>query len=105
MRIRFLAEEVDAIGTLTQVSRAGLSVKAEELPRKGAVIALQFRSPAGDLVDLRGVVRWNSDDASVADGEVGFGVMLHEPAPEYREFMLWAQEQLQKKEELGSDEL
>jgi hypothetical protein len=88
--VRFVAEGVEALGHLHDVSRAGLYVRATDLPRAGAVVALQFRSPAGDLVDLRGEVRWTTDAQGGRAREPGFAVALHEPPREYREFFLWA---------------
>jgi hypothetical protein len=42
------------------------------------------------LVDLRGEVRWTTQGLAPAAGSPGFGVQLHEPSREYREFVLWA---------------
>jgi hypothetical protein len=103
LRVRFLAEGLDAIGELTEISRTGVFVQAEESPRPGAVVALQFWTPAGELVDLRGEVRWNTEGLANADGLCGFGVLMHEPSLKYREFFLWAQ--AEKEEDLEPEEL
>jgi hypothetical protein len=88
--VRFLAEGQEAVGQLKNVSRAGVFVRASDLPRPGAVVALQFRSPQGSLVDVRGEVRWNTQGLAL-DGVVpGFGVLLYEPPREFREFFAWA---------------
>jgi hypothetical protein len=88
--VRFVAEGVEALGHLKDVSRAGLYVRASDLPRAGAVVALQFRSPVGDLVDLRGEVRWTTESQAGVASEPGFAVRVQEPPREYREFYLWA---------------
>jgi hypothetical protein len=88
--VRFVAEGVEALGHLQNVSRAGLFVRATDLPRPGVVVAMQFRSPVGSLVDLRGEVRWTTAGHQARELEPGFGVLLQEPPREYREFFLWA---------------
>jgi hypothetical protein len=87
--VRYLAEGQEGIGHLRNVSRAGVFIRALELPSEGAAVALQFRTPDGDLVDLRGEVCWTHPGAVDADGTPGFGVRLHEPPREYREFFRW----------------
>jgi len=79
-----------AFGSARDASRAGLFVRSNELPRTGSPIAVQFRSPIGVLVDLRGEVRWTTQGLAAVAGAPGFGVQLHEPSREYREFVLWA---------------
>lgn len=88
--VRYVAEGAEGTGKLADVSRSGLHVRAVAPPRPGAIIALQFESPTGKLVDVRGQVRWISQ----APGETGaprsFGVRLHEPPREFRDFVSWA---------------
>jgi hypothetical protein len=90
--VRYLAEGCEGVGHLKNVSRAGVFIHAEELPPAGAVVALQFRCPSGVLVDVRGLVRWGTESPDELDGSPGFGVMLHEPARDYLEFVRWAVE-------------
>ncbi len=94
--VRFIAHGVEGLGQLADASRAGLFVRSNELPRTGAPIAVQFRSPTGVLVDLRGAVRWTTQGLASANGSAGFGVQLQEPSREYREFVLWATGQLKE---------
>lgn len=82
--VRFVAEGSEGVGALRDVSRQGLFVHARDIPRQGAIVALQFEGPTGKLVDLRGEVRWSARDSD------GFGVRLHEPPKEYRDFVGWA---------------
>lgn len=84
MRVRYVAEGQEAVGELVDVSRSGLSIAAAEQPRPGAIAAVQFESPDGKLVDARGQVRWR--DAA----EGAFGVRIHEPPREFRDFVAWA---------------
>lgn len=87
--VRYLAEGQEGVGHLVNVSRAGLFVRAVELPSEGSAVALQFRTPSDSLVDLRGEVCWTSG-AELDGGRLpGFGVRLHEPPQEYREFFRW----------------
>jgi hypothetical protein len=91
--VRFLADGQESVGTLHNVSRAGVGIRSAEVPRPGAIVALSFESPHGVLVDARGEVRWNT--RGLASGRVpeGFGVRLHEPPREFRDFFTWALEQ------------
>lgn len=91
-----MAEGCEAIGQLKNVSRAGVFVSTGELPRPGAPVALQFESPAGEAVNLRGEVRWISQGAPDSRVPTGFGVLLREPPREYRAFFLWALDQAEK---------
>jgi hypothetical protein len=94
--VRFVAEGVEALGQLHNVSRSGLYVRSVEPPRPGAIVALQFESPVGRLVDLRGEVRWNTRGAARVGRPEGFGVRLHEPPRVYSAFVLWAQSSCEK---------
>lgn len=95
--VRFMADGDESVGHLKNVSRAGIFVRASELPRPGAAVALQFRAPSGVLVDLRGEVRWNTHGLT-AVASAGFGVAIQEPGREYIEFFLWALERSQYEE-------
>ena len=95
--VRFVAEGNESTGMLRDVSRQGLYVRASHLPRPGAVIAVQFEGPFGDLVDVRGEVRWNTDSNGTRPS--GFGVLLHEPSREFRSFVGWALSQSEKEDE------
>jgi hypothetical protein len=96
-----MAEGGEGVGHLKNVSRAGLCVRSADLPRPGVAIALQFEAPTtGALVNLRGQVRWSSEHLGASDtSQAGFGVLLHEPPPQYREFFRWAVEQVEKEDE------
>jgi len=93
IRVRYVSETSEAVGLLLNVSRAGLFVKASELPRPGSIVAIQFKSPLGPLVDARGDVRWTTrltaDRAAAVGGIEGFGVAIQEPGREFRDFMTW----------------
>ncbi len=87
---------MEATGELMAISRAGMFVHTDEIPRPGAVVAIQFRTQAGDQVDVRGVVRWNTEKVVNPEVPCGFGVLVHEPPPEWREFFLSAQSEQEK---------
>ena len=91
--MRFLAEGQQSVGTLQNVSRAGVGIRSAEVPRPGAIIALSFESPLGVLVDARGEVRWNTRRIASSPIPEGFGVRLHEPPREFRDFFCWVLEQ------------
>ncbi len=94
-----MAEGTEGLGHLKNVSRSGMCVRSVDIPRPGVAIALQFELPTtGALVDLRGEVRWSSDRLSTVGLQSGFGVLLHEPPPQFREFLRWAIEQLEKED-------
>jgi Tfp pilus assembly protein PilZ len=97
--VRFVAEGAEGVGHLKNVSRAGLFVRSNDLPRPEAGIALQLEVPAtGALINLRGEVRWTTDGSGAADRAPGFGVQLREPSLEFTDFFRWAVEQLEKPE-------
>jgi len=102
--VRFLADGDEAVGTLRNVSRAGVFVRASEVPRPGALVVLSFESPLGRILDLRGEVRWNTRGLA-NQTPIGFGVRLHEPPNEFREFFLWALEQSGKDDEAETIDL
>jgi hypothetical protein len=87
--VRYLAEGREAIGHLKNVSKAGVFIRGQDLPSPGSPVALQFRSPSGILVDLRGQVRWNTEGLLNTDVPSGFGVRVYEPPREYRDFFQW----------------
>jgi len=103
--VRFVAEGVESVGHLHDVSRQGLYVRAVDLPRPGAVIALQFESPMGKLIDVRGEVRWSSKRSGGDADPDGFGVRLHEPPAPFRDFVTWVLSQCEKHDEDGESEL
>ena len=86
--VRFVAEGMEGVGRLIDVSRSGVNVRASEPPRPGAIIALQFESASGKLVDVRGEVRWSRDEGDEAQAQA-FGVRIHEPPREFRDFVNW----------------
>lgn len=94
-----MAEGVEGVGHLKNVSRAGVFVRTADLPRPGAPVALQFESPpTGGMVNLRGEVRWSTDGLGAQTLHSGFGVLLHEPPREFSAFLSWALEQAEKEE-------
>ena len=92
-----MAEGAEGVGHLKNVSRAGLFVRSNDLPRPEAAISLQLEAPGtGALINLRGEVRWTTDGSGHPDGAPGFGVQLLEPSREFSDFFRWAVEQLEK---------
>lgn len=104
MRVRFIAEGIEGVGRLLDVSRAGLLVGSFDPPREGALIVLQFEHPERSLLDLRGEVRWAKRSRGGGDGtHASFGVLLREPSLEFRDFFLWAMERHAKTDEGRTD--
>ena len=88
---------------LRDVSRQGVYIRASQIPRAGAVIAVQFEGGDGRLIDARGQVRWN---VSPQGGKPsGFGVIVHEPSQRFRDFVEWALSQTSEKDEDANGEL
>ena len=98
IRVRYVTETAEAVGQLANVSKAGLFVRTREIPSLGAVVAIQFKSPLGALVDARGDVRWTTRLSDSPEASQGFGVALHEPGRAFREFMSWLDEQARAEE-------
>jgi hypothetical protein len=105
IQVRFMTEGLESLGELSNVSRAGLFVRASDVPRPGTVVALQFHGPDENLVDLRGEVRWNTHGLGDGSEATGFGVLLYEPPREYREFYLWAVSEVDDDKGAESDPL
>ncbi len=99
IQVRFVAEGAEGLGHLKNISKAGVFIRSEEVPRSGASLAIQFDAPDGTLINLRGEVRWRTLDLMNPNVPPGFGVQLHEPSQPYREFFLWAAEQAEKEED------
>jgi PilZ domain-containing protein len=97
--VRFMAEGAEGLGHLKNVSRAGMFVRSNDLPRPECTITIQFDNPTGGTVNLRGEVRWTTDGQGAVDRSPGFGVQILEPPREFAEFFRWAVEQLEKKDE------
>jgi hypothetical protein len=98
VRLRFFCEGTESVGHLRNISRAGLFVQTSEIPRAGAIVGIQFQPPIGDLVDLRGEVRWTTQGLAKPDLAPGFGVSILEPPREYRDFFRWAYAQVKEEE-------
>lgn len=94
-----MAEGAEGVGQLKNVSRGGLFVRSNDLPRPEAGVSLQLENPAtGTSLNLRGEVRWTTDGSGSADPSPGFGVQIHEASREFADFFRWAVEQLEKSE-------
>ena len=94
-----MTEGAEGIGHLKNVSRAGMFVRSNDLPRPEASIAIQFDAPeTGVSINLRGEVRWTTDGHGGIAAGPGFGVQLHEPPREFNDFFRWAVEQGEKEE-------
>ncbi len=85
-----MAGGCESVGLLKSASRAGVFIEASELPHAGNAVVLQFESPSGRMVNGRGEVRWTTRGLDGSEIPTGFGVLLHEPPAEYRDFFLWA---------------
>jgi hypothetical protein len=101
--VRFTADGSESVGQLENLTRTGIFIRSDDLPRPGAAVALQFHAPGGALVDLRGEVRWNTDGLAGLHPASGFGVLLHEPPPEYLAFFDWAFKQSGDEKPADSD--
>ncbi len=91
-----MSEGIEAVGRVSEVSRAGLFIESDEFPRPGAVIAVQFHTENGELVDLRGEVRWTTQGAAHGSETEGFGMLVHEAPLAYRDFFVQARDDSKK---------
>ena len=101
--MRFVAEGSESTGVLRDVSRQGVYIRSSQIPRPGAVIAVQFEGGDGRLIDARGQVRWNVSPRG--DKPSGFGVIVHEPSQRFRDFVDWALAISSEKDEDGAEDL
>ncbi len=91
-----MTEGCESVGLLKSASRAGVFIETSELPHAGSAVMVQFESPGGRMVNVRGEVRWTTRGLAGPEIPTGFGVLLHEPPAEYRDFFLWAMERVRE---------
>ncbi|MCP4007804.1 MAG: hypothetical protein GY725_26780 [bacterium] len=101
--IRFFAEGKECVGYLRNISKAGVFIFSDDIPRRGCPLAIQFESPDGRLVNLKGEVRWRTLELFNSNVAPGFGVLLREPTQAFREFFLLAEDQYEKEGDEKAD--
>ena len=83
----FESAEVQGQGYLKNVSKSGVFVRADDLPRRGETVKVSFARGYGEWVRIEGEVCWTTADLDL-DRPVrsGFGLRIEDPPPEFREF-------------------
>jgi hypothetical protein len=85
--VEFRSAALRGAGEITNISKAGLFIRARLLPLPGDELAITIRpaSPASFVV--RGAVRWNTDQLPESERvSPGFGVLVPESDPRFLAF-------------------
>lgn len=77
----FRAGDVRGRGKIQNVGEGGLFVGTASIPEQGEYVQVQFRSPAGDPMEVRGLVWWTT---SQRHRRPGFGLRLLSANQNYR---------------------
>jgi Tfp pilus assembly protein PilZ len=84
---RFQCGPVSGEGYLCNMSKDGMFLRAEPLPRPRTDVLITIESPHGDKVEVRGRVVWTTAEMPNArEIPPGFGVQVEEGSRSYREF-------------------
>jgi hypothetical protein len=74
-------------GHIKNVSKKGLFLRSSVLPPVGSAVSLRFADRKGKPVEVRGKVRWTTQQlASGERAQPGFGVLVARDDPAFTEF-------------------
>ena len=82
----FESASIRSRGHIKNVTKAGVFVRCEELPKQGEQVRVVFHDRNGSKVEIRGEVRWTTDQLSRAADKAGFGMVIDVPSAEFLEF-------------------
>ena len=72
-----------ADGKIRNLSLGGLFVGTKSIPPTGETVRVRFRLPDGPLIDVSGMVWWNTRQSDGPHRVPGFGLRLMDAHPEY----------------------
>jgi hypothetical protein len=82
--IRFHAPSCQGGASISNLSEGGLSIQAEQQPRVGERVRIEFLRTQRHI-EVEGEVRWTAHGASGAPG--GFGIQIHSATEQYHELL------------------
>ena len=83
----FRSAALRGAGEITNVSKAGVFIRARLLPMPGDRLSITIRPGSPGSFVVSGTVRWNTDQLPQSDrGTPGFGVQISEPDPNFLAF-------------------
>jgi Tfp pilus assembly protein PilZ len=82
--VRFHAPSCGGEGSISNLSEGGLSIQAEQQPRVGDSVRVEFLRTQRHI-EVEGEVRWTSHGAAKEPGE--FGIQIHSATEQYHELM------------------
>jgi hypothetical protein len=82
----FEAGRIRSRGHIKNVTKVGLFVRCEELPTTGEKVRVVFHDRNGCKVEVRGEVRWTTEQLRERTPKPGFGVHIDTPSPEFLDF-------------------
>ncbi len=84
MPVRFQTSSANGRGRISNISRLGLFVLADDLPQPREPIQVWLELAEDRCIEVSGSVRWTTDQLPPKQQTVrGFGVELVEPSPEF----------------------
>ena len=81
----FESASIRSRGHIKNVTKNGLFVRADQLPQPNERVRVVFHDRNGSKVEVRGEVRWTTDQMPKAS-KAGFGMVIESPTPEFLEF-------------------
>jgi hypothetical protein len=74
-------------GHVKNLSKEGLFLRVDELPKVGHAIRVVIQAGDGSKVEVEGIVRWTTDQLPNAEAvSSGFGMIIESPSDAYRAF-------------------
>ena len=83
----FEAGSLRGRGRITNVGEGGLFVGTRAIPEQGDTVQLSFRGPAGQVVDLSGLVWWTTQEPGNTHKVPGFGLRILDENQDYESFL------------------
>lgn len=84
LRAGFATKTLRGHGQVVNLSKAGMFIASDELPRPGESIKVLFEDATGAKLEVAGNVRWTTEDDDVDIS--GFGMKIEKPSRDYLDF-------------------
>ena len=81
----FMCGGMTSEGYVKNLSKEGLFLRTESLPKPGEPVHVLLRPPEGERVEVKGVVCWTTDQVPDRSPQKGFGMLIDAPTTEYLE--------------------
>jgi hypothetical protein len=85
--VEFRSDTLRGVGEITNISKAGLFIRAHLLPMPGDRLAITVRPASPSSFVVHGAVRWNTDQLPESERpSPGFGVLISDDDPRFLAF-------------------